>query len=132
MKQITTRTDLRLTNSKLSDGLLIFQNAHSSSLALFQAFELARKERGRNRGITTNLEQDILRAMLVMAYAGLDAGLKQVIQDVLPLYSFRQTRMPSRGWRSSWSGRFVGRRQTSAQMQNTWQKCLHLPPLTDA
>ena len=35
--------------------------------------------------MTTDQEQDILRAMLVMACAGLDAGLKQIIRDALPL-----------------------------------------------
>ena len=85
MKQITTQTDLSLANLELSDALLIFQDAHSSSLSLFQAFELAHKDRGRRRGMTTDQEQDILRAMLVMACAGLDAGLKQVIRDALPL-----------------------------------------------
>jgi hypothetical protein len=84
MNQIATTPDLTLVNDELSDALLIFQNALSSSVSLFQAFELARKNRGRPRGMTTDQEQDILRAMLVMACAGLDAGLKQVIQDALP------------------------------------------------
>lgn len=85
MKQITAQADLGLTNQELSDALLIFQNALSSSLSLFQAFELVRRDRGRKRGMTTDKEQDILRAMLVMACAGLDAGLKQVIRDALPI-----------------------------------------------
>jgi len=85
MTKIITRTDIKLINKELSDALLIFQNAHSSSLSLFQAFELARQVRGRKRGMTTDQEQDILRAMLVMACAGLDSGLKQLIRDALPL-----------------------------------------------
>lgn len=35
--------------------------------------------------MTTDQEQDILRAMLVMACAGLDSALKQLIRDCLPL-----------------------------------------------
>ena len=83
-KQIATTPDLTLVNKELSDALLIFQNALFSSGSLLQAFELARKNRGKSRGGTTDQEQDILRAMLVMACAGLDAGLKQVIKDALP------------------------------------------------
>lgn len=85
MKQITTQPDLVLVHSELSDALLIFQNALSSSVSLFTTFELVRTGRGKKRGMTTDQEQDILRAMLVMACAGLDASLKHVIQDALPL-----------------------------------------------
>lgn len=84
MRAIATTPDLTLINTDLSDALLIFQNALSSSVSLLKAFELARKIRGKSRGGTTDQEQDILRAMLVMACAGLDAGLKQVIKDALP------------------------------------------------
>lgn len=85
MKEITTTPDLVLVNTELSDALLIFQNALSSSVSLLKAFELARTSRGKSRGMTTDQEQDIMRAMLVMACAGLDASVKQVIQDALPL-----------------------------------------------
>ncbi|MDD5702635.1 MAG: hypothetical protein PHU23_11375 [Dehalococcoidales bacterium] len=85
MKNIAITPDLKLINTELSDALLIFQNALSSSKSLLRAFELARQNRGKSRGGTTDQEQDILRAMLVMACAGLDAGLKQVIKDGLPL-----------------------------------------------
>lgn len=43
-----------------------------------------RNQRGRPRGMTTDGEQDLLRSMLVMAAAGTDATVKQLVQDTLP------------------------------------------------
>lgn len=85
MKPINTKAEAKIGNSELTDAFLIFQNARLSSISLYQAFELARAKRGKPGGMTTDLEQDILRAMLVMACAGLDSALKQVIRDALPL-----------------------------------------------
>lgn len=85
MKKIKTQSSIAPVNQALNDPALIFENAHFSTTSLFQAFELARHSRGRPRGMTTDQEQDILRAMLIMACAGLDAALKQLIRDTLPL-----------------------------------------------
>lgn len=63
---------------------LILRHAHDSSSALLKAYSLAREVRGSRRGMTTDQEQDLLRAMLVMATAGLDAMIKQLIRDALP------------------------------------------------
>jgi hypothetical protein len=52
---------------------------------LWAAYDLARVNRGKPRGITTHQEQDILRAMVVSAASGLDASLKQLIRECLPL-----------------------------------------------
>jgi hypothetical protein len=69
--------------------LLIASTAHAACDALLGAYELVRHQRGRPRGMTTDSEQDLLRSMLVMAAAGLDATVKQLIQDSLPtLVSF--------------------------------------------
>jgi hypothetical protein len=63
---------------------VILERAHSSSEALLHAFEEAWIARGRPRGVTPDDEQDLLRAMLVMAAAGLDSTVKQLIRDALP------------------------------------------------
>lgn len=62
----------------------IGQTAHESADALLKAYDLARTQRGRPRGMTTDNEQDLLRSMLVMAAAGLDGMAKQLITDTLP------------------------------------------------
>ncbi len=65
-------------------AVLIAATAHAASDALLTAYELIRHQRGRPRGMTTDNEQDLLRSMLVMAAAGLDATVKQLVQDALP------------------------------------------------
>ena len=69
---------------------LILAHTHESAGALLKAFNLVRSNRSgggakATGGITTDEEQDILRAMLVMAAAGLDSMTKQLIRDALPL-----------------------------------------------
>src|SRR5262245_55613750 len=64
---------------------LVLAKAHESCEALLKAFSLARTQRGSSRGMSTDEEQDLLRAMLVMAAAGLDAMTKQLVSDALPL-----------------------------------------------
>jgi len=63
---------------------LILERAHGSADAILEAFELVRRQRGNPRGVLTDNEQDLLRAMLVMAAAGLDSMIKQLIRDALP------------------------------------------------
>ena len=83
-------TKLReLTTAPVSSELclnaaLILKHSHDCASALLNAFNRARNERGGAGGMTTDEEQDILRAMLVMAAAGLDAVAKQLIRDALP------------------------------------------------
>jgi hypothetical protein len=62
----------------------IAESAHAACDALLGAYELVRQQRGRPRGMTTDNEQDLLRSMLVMAGAGVDATVKQLIEDALP------------------------------------------------
>jgi hypothetical protein len=62
----------------------ILLNAHdaaSSFLEIFGAVRAARKA----VGMPTDEEQDLLRAMLVFASAGLDSMVKQLVRDALPL-----------------------------------------------
>lgn len=63
---------------------VILERTHNSADALLKAFELAQEKRGAPRGTTPDDEQDLLRAMLVMAAAGLDSMLKQLIRDAMP------------------------------------------------
>lgn len=69
---------------EISKALLILRHTHQSASSLFGAFEKLRKMRAPKQGTTTDSEQDILRAMLVLATAGLDSMTKQVIKDALP------------------------------------------------
>jgi len=66
------------------NAALILEKAHESSTALLKAFNLARDERGRPRGMSTDEEQDLLRAMVVLAAAGVDGMVKQLIREALP------------------------------------------------
>jgi hypothetical protein len=64
---------------------LVYKHSVESANALWAAYDLARVSRGKPRGITTDQEQDILRAMLIAAASGLDATLKQLLRECLPL-----------------------------------------------
>lgn len=77
----------------LRKAALIYECSHTSATSLLTAFDDARQDRGRERGkrrgklprgSLTDHEQDILRAALVMACAGMDGALKQAIRDSLP------------------------------------------------
>ena len=64
-------------------------SAHDSVEAVLQTLkavrELRRQETGDIRGRLTSPEEDLLRAAIVFTGAGLDATLKQLIRDTLPL-----------------------------------------------
>ncbi|MFQ5895448.1 MAG: hypothetical protein ACE5JJ_06490 [Nitrospinota bacterium] len=63
---------------------LILKHAHDTARALLHAFDNIRKARGARGGATTDEEQDLLRAMVVFAAAGLDSMLKQLVREALP------------------------------------------------
>lgn len=90
MKKLKSPEKLAFSHKQAEKAALIYQNARYSAASLLQAFELARASRGKPRGMTTDQEQDILRAMLVMSAAGLDASLKQIIRDALPELATRE------------------------------------------
>ena len=73
-----------MTSAECSKAATIVETAHASADALLKAYELAWSERGKPRGMTTDEEQDLLRAMLVLAAAGLDSMVKQLIRDAVP------------------------------------------------
>jgi len=109
-----------LTTSK---ARLILEHAHDSTKACILAFEGVRKLRGATQGAPTDEEQDLLRAMLVMAASGLDSMTKQLIRDSLPeliakkppiragLETFvtRQLRGDAEGGASASGNRFLAR-----------------------
>lgn len=74
-----------------SDAALILKHAHLTASALFKAYQLLRRRRPGQRGMTTDEEQDLLRAMLVMTAAGLDGMAKQLVRDTLPVLIPKQT-----------------------------------------
>ena len=83
--------ELKAKHSRARDAALIYEYSVESANALWAAYDLARENRGKPRGITTDQEQDLLRAMLVAAASGLDAALKQLIRDALPSMIKRNT-----------------------------------------
>jgi len=92
-----------LTNRPVSSELcqnaaLILKHAHDSASALLKAFNLAKAGRGK-RGMTTDEEQDLLRAMVVMAAA----------KDGLEKFVVRQIRGEAEGVEALTGGKFLGR-----------------------
>lgn len=69
-------------NDKQKKSFLILKYARETAESLLQTFKKVRA--GKSRGATTDEEQDLLRAMLVFAGAGLDSLLKQIVRDALP------------------------------------------------
>lgn len=62
---------------------VILCNAHDAASSFLAAFETVRANRNA-RGMPTDEEQNLLRAMLLFASAGLDSLAKQLIRDALP------------------------------------------------
>ena len=71
-------------NSPLERAYLILQYTHDSARALLDALRKVRAAREAGRGALTDEEQDLLRAMLVMAASGLDAMTKEILRSALP------------------------------------------------
>lgn len=69
-------------NAQCSFAYTILCNAHHASSSFFEAFTTVRKNRGA-KGTPTDEEQDLLRACLVFAGAGLDSMAKQLLRDAL-------------------------------------------------
>lgn len=69
-------------NLLLQNAHIIICNANKASSAFLKQFEDIRKYR-KARGTATDAEQDLLRAMLTFACAGLDSMVKQLVRDAL-------------------------------------------------
>jgi hypothetical protein len=63
---------------------LILKYAHDTAESLLQSFADVRTARNA-KGAPTDEEQDLLRAMVVFAGAGIDSMTKQLIRDTLPI-----------------------------------------------
>ncbi len=74
----------RPKSSDLGNAHIILTGAYDAASHFLELFEGTRQDRGA-RGTPTNKEQDLLRAMLVFACAGLDSMLKQIVRDALEL-----------------------------------------------
>jgi len=69
--------------SRICDySFLILKTTHESASNLLNTFNNIRIQR-RAHGTPTNAEQDLLRAMLVFASAGLDSVVKQLVKDTI-------------------------------------------------
>jgi len=62
---------------------LVLSHTHSTSKSFLNAFASIRRTR-KARGAPRDDEQDLLRAMLLFASAGLDSMVKQLVRDALP------------------------------------------------
>jgi hypothetical protein len=68
-----------------ADGAyLILVSSHESASSFLQSFEAIHADREAEK-VPTDVEQDLLRAMLIFASAGMDSMVKQLIKDALPL-----------------------------------------------
>lgn len=71
-------------NQSLHFAYYILCGAHEASTSFLNIFETNRVNR-KARGAPTDVEQNLLRAMLIFASSGLDSMVKQLVKDSLPL-----------------------------------------------
>jgi hypothetical protein len=72
-----------LKNGLCENAYFILCNAHDAASSFLDTFNRVRKAR-KAQGTPTDEEQDLLRAMLLFAAAGLDSMVKQLVTDALP------------------------------------------------
>jgi CRISPR/Cas system endoribonuclease Cas6 (RAMP superfamily) len=70
--------------SEVLNAYVILCNTHDASSSFLHLFESTRKSR-KAKGMATDEEQDLLRAMLIFATSGLDSMIKQLNREALPL-----------------------------------------------
>lgn len=75
----------RCKHEATRNSYLILKYAHDTAESMLEAFATVRKARNAKQGAPTDEEQDLLRAMVVFAGAGIDAMTKQLIRDTLPV-----------------------------------------------
>lgn len=82
-KHYPSKPNCRQYCRQCENAFTLLRNAHETSGSFLEVFNTTRK--GRNaRGAATDKDQDLLRAMLTFACAGLDSLVKQLIKDALP------------------------------------------------
>lgn len=79
---LTTAKPAEPSASELKLAHKVVSYSHDSAHSLLNGFTELRKAQG--KGTTTDEQQDLLRAMLLFASAGLDSCLKQIVRDALP------------------------------------------------
>lgn len=72
------------TADAVRNAFTILCSAHDAASSFLDIFEATRNTR-KAKGTPTDEEQDLLRAMLVFAGAGLDSMIKQLVRDALSL-----------------------------------------------
>jgi hypothetical protein len=80
---VTTKTPRSTPPKETERAALVLEYAWRACKALREQCDASRRERRATGGALTDAEQDLLRAMLVFAAAGLDSLLKQLIRDAL-------------------------------------------------
>lgn len=85
-KTAITEFEIPATSGGTTLATHILVYASSTAQTLFETFHLVRETQG-SKGAATGQQQDILRSMLVLALAGLDAAVKQLVRDTVPLLS---------------------------------------------
>lgn len=73
-----------VSHDATQSSYLILKYAHDTAESLLEAFSSIRSAR-HAMGTPTDEEQDLLRAMVVFAGAGIDSMTKQLIRDALPV-----------------------------------------------
>src|SRR5260221_3103129 len=68
---------------RVEKSKLILKYAREAKSSFEAQCNASRRSRSKSGGALTHAEQDLLRAMLVFAGAGLDACLKQLVRDAL-------------------------------------------------
>lgn len=71
-------------SESLRNAYTILSGAHDTASSFLDIFEKTRDMR-KAKGAPTDEEQDLLRAMLIFACAGLDSMVKQLVRDALAL-----------------------------------------------
>ncbi len=71
---------VKVKNEKLKLSNLILTHSYKVASSFIDSYESLRKTRKSKTGITDE-EQDLLRAMLIFATAGLDSMIKQLVKD---------------------------------------------------
>lgn len=72
----------RPVSTLASNAFVVLCNAHEAAASFLDQFVKSRQAR-KAKGTSTNVEQDLLRAMLVFASSGLDSMVKHLIRDTL-------------------------------------------------
>ena len=81
--KLTAPQTAKRKEDETEKAALIYEYTVVSAHSLWEACMVAKVARGNPRGVLTDSEQDLLRAMMVMAASGLDSALKQLVRDCI-------------------------------------------------